>query len=88
MKHFACQGVPRGISLEACCPCLAEACECDAGPSVLMLAEDGHCRYHAEAFRAVREYLDIRSRQDDERIWEEKCWRMRGCMRRLPVCRA
>lgn len=63
---------PWGTSLEACCPCLVEACECDAGPGVLMLAEDGHCRYHEEAFEPCEEYLEMRSRRDDDCLGEEE----------------
>lgn len=50
---------PWGICIEACCPCLLEACDCDAGACVLMLAEDGHCRYHEEAFEPCEEFLEM-----------------------------
>lgn len=63
---------PWGVSVEACCPCLVEACECDAGPTVLMLAEDGHCRFHGEAFEPSDDYLDMRARKDDARAFEEE----------------
>ena len=76
MKHFCLSGRPWGISLEACCPCLAEACECDAGPFCADAGGGRPLPLPRGSLRAVREYLDIRSRQDDERIWEEEMrWR-------------
>lgn len=49
---------PWGWSMEVCAPCLIEASECDAGPGVHMYAEDGDCRYHADAFEPSDFYLE------------------------------
>lgn len=61
---------PWGASLEACCPCLLEACECEAGACVLMLAEDGHCRYHGDAFEPCDDFIELLEARQ-ERYGEE-----------------
>lgn len=62
---------PWGASIEACCPCLLEACECDAGACVLMLAEDGHCRYHRDAFEPCDDFIELLEARN-ERYEEER----------------
>lgn len=55
---------PWGWSEEVCAPCLLQASDCECGPGTHMYAEDGHCRYHDDAFEPSESYwVEIGNRE-------------------------
>ena len=71
LLHETILPVPRSgrISLEKCAPCRVNAVEPDAGGCVPMLAEDGHCRFHAAAFRPSEACLGmLRNAEEARRV--------------------